>query len=126
MQFQTQYTHKSSPPEINSGKTLVERAGYISAQKRIENMILAGQRLVDYRKSQFDFDGDKIDFDFDDPTRNPNFDMADASQLKYQAEANLAESRARAKKAELDKEALKASQTAQEAQNGLSEQKTGV
>ena len=126
MQFQTQYTHKSSPPEINSGKTLVERAGYISAQKRIENMILAGQRLVDYRKSQFDFEGDKIDFDFDDPTRNPNFDMADASQLKYQAEANLAESRARAKKAELDKEAVKASQTAQEAQNGLSEQMTGV
>jgi len=123
MQFQTQYTHKSSPPETNSGKTLVERAGYISAQKRIENMILAGQRLVDYRKSQFDFEGDKIDFDFNDPTRNPNFDMADASQLKYQAEANLA---ARAKKAELDKEALKASQTAQEAQNEPSEQKTGV
>lgn len=127
MQFQTQYTHKSSPPENNSGKTLVERAGYISAQKRIENMILAGQRLVDYRKSQFDFEGDKIDFDFDDPTRNPNFDMADASQLKYQAEANLAANRiARAKKAELDKEALKASQTAQEAQNKLTEQKKGV
>ena len=123
MQFQTQYTHKSSPPEINSGKSLVERAGYISAQKRIENMILAGQRLVDYRKSQFDFEGDKIDFDFDDPTRNPNFDMDDASQLKLQAEANLAESRARAKRQELDKEALKASQTAQEAQNGLSEHK---
>lgn len=119
MQFQTQYTHKSSPPEINSGKTLVERAGYISAQKRIENMILAGQRLVDYRKSQFDFEGDKIDLDFTDPTRDPNFDMADAFQHDLEIQSRIA----RAKKAELDKEALKASQ---EAQNEPSEQKTGV
>ena len=34
-------------------------------------MILAGQRLVDYRKSQFDFEGvDKIDYDFNDPSRS--------------------------------------------------------
>lgn len=82
MTFQTHFTHKSSPPEKNSGITIVERAGYISAQKRIENMILAGQRLVEYRKQQFDFDGNEIDEDFQDPTRNPNFDMADASQMQ--------------------------------------------
>lgn len=70
-------------PEKNSGKTLVETAGYISAQKRIENMILAGQHLVDFRKSQFDFpDKDSINDDFYDPTRSKNYDMADASQAR--------------------------------------------
>jgi len=89
MIFQTHLTHKSSPPEKNSGITIVERAGYISAQKRIENMILAGQRLVEYRKHQFDFIGNEIDEDFEDPTRNPNFDMADASQLQLALQESL-------------------------------------
>lgn len=104
--FTTPYQEKrfKTPPEVNSGKTLVETAGYISAQKRIENMILAGQRLVDYRKQQFDFPDGKIDEFYDDPTRVANFDLADATQLQLEADANL-----------------KASQTAQEASTSLSD-----
>ena len=41
-------------PEFNSGKKLVETAGYIPAQKRIENLMLAGQRLVAYRMELYD------------------------------------------------------------------------
>lgn len=78
-----------TPPEINSGKSLVEKAGYVSAKTRIENMILAGQRLVDYRKHQFDFPDGNIDEEFNDPTRMSNFDLADATQLQLQVEANL-------------------------------------
>lgn len=91
MVFTTPYKENrfKTPPEENSGKTLVETAGYMSAQKRIENMILAGQRLVDYRKSQFDFPEGEIDESFEDPTRSPNFDLADASQIQIQAEASL-------------------------------------
>lgn len=91
MNFSTPYQEKrfKTPPEVNSGETLVETAGYISAQKRIENMILAGQRLVDYRKGQFDFPDGQIDESFQDPTRSPNFDLADATQLQMQAEASL-------------------------------------
>lgn len=105
-----------TPPEINNGETLVETAGYIPAQKKIENMILAGQRLVDYRKSQnYDFADGKIDEDFMDPTRSPNFDLADATQMQLQAEANLAAAKAAAeaaaKAAEEAQKALEASQT---------------
>lgn len=78
-QFKTDF--KRTPPEKNSGKSIVESAGYIPAQKRIENMILAGQRLVDSRKEQYDFDGE-VDEDYTDPSRSPNFDMADASMMQ--------------------------------------------
>lgn len=109
MIFQTTYSEKlKTPPEINSGETLVEKAGYVSSQKRIESMILAGQRLVELRKAQYDFpQGMEIDETFHDPTRNLNFDLADASQLQIQTEASL-----------------KASQTAQEAQQVPSEAKS--
>ena len=85
MNFGHQYsnTRQRSIPEKNSGKTQVETAGYIPAQKRIENMILAGQRLVDFRKSQFDFEDHKsIDEDFMTLLESKNYDMADASQAR--------------------------------------------
>lgn len=82
MNFQTHYTHQSSKPEQNHGPVLVEVAGYISAQKRIENMILAGQRLIAYRREQFDFEEGSVDEDFNDPTRSSNYDLADAFQTE--------------------------------------------
>lgn len=103
MLFQTKYTHQKSPGEVNLGKKLVERAGYIPAQARIENMILAGQRLIEHRKEMYDFsDGNDIDETFSDPTRSKNYDMTDAFIMSQVIKNN-------AKQREL----LKASQTAQ-------------
>ena len=67
---------------FNSGEKLVETAGYIPAQKRIENLMLAGQRLVASRQALYDCQGgeefdDTIPFD---PTRDPGYDLADAAQ----------------------------------------------
>jgi len=82
MNFVTQFNFISDPPEVNEGKCIVEKAGYIPTKHRIENMILAGQRLVAYRASQFDFATEQdIDENFDDVTRRQNFDLADASML---------------------------------------------
>ena len=58
---------------FNSGEKLVETAGYIPAQKRIENLMLAGQRLIMSRQAMYDSNGGE---EFDDtipidPTRNP-------------------------------------------------------
>lgn len=95
---------KFSPPEQNTGERLIEKAGYIPAQRRIENLILAGQRLSDFRKEQFDFHEQKdIDEDFYDPTRKKSLDLAEA----FQMEQNVLNS-IRAK-------AVEASQTAPEA-----------
>jgi len=104
MIFQTRYTHEKSFPETNLGKRLVEKAGYIPAKDRIENMILAGQRLIEHRMSMYDFDSNKeLDESYYDPTRSKNFDMADAFQMQQNVENNLKQ-----------RELLKASQTAPE------------
>ena len=90
MLFQTKYTHEKSPGEVNLGKNLVEKAGYIPAQARIENMILAGQRLIEHRKELYDFsDGKDIDENFTDPTRSKNYDMSDAFLMSEAIKNNV-------------------------------------
>ena len=116
MRFNTQYDRVRQPAETNSGITLVERAGYISAQVRIENLMLAGQRLVQARKEMYDFPDGKIDFDFNDPTRRKNYDLADGFQDGLKVQAKL----------KAQKEAAEASQTAQEGSNEPPEQQLGV
>ena len=107
MNFSTKYSLQKTPPEVNKGPSHVEKAGYIPAQARIENMMLAGQRLVAHRAEMYDFKELKdIDENFIDPTRSKNFDMADATQIALNIEQ---------KQRELD--ALKASQTAQDGSN---------
>ena len=115
MRFNTQYDRIKQPPESNSGITLVERAGYIPAQQRIENLMLAGQRLVQARKELYDFPDGKIDHNFSDPTRSKNYDLADAFQDGLKVEARL----------NAQKQAVKPSQTAQEPSEEVPEKKTG-
>lgn len=114
MDFQTHYKRNPAPPEINSGEKLVETAGYITAQQRIEAILNAGQRLVEFRKEQFDFSDDsEFDEDFEDPTRSKNFDLADGTNL-----VSLLEHKKRiADEEAIRKKYLKSSQTAQEPQN---------
>lgn len=80
-------------PEFNSGKKLVETAGYIPAQKRIENLMLAGQRLVAHRMELYDCPaGETFDEDLPcDPTRSGDFDLADGTQMALGVNARLAE-----------------------------------
>lgn len=77
-------------PEKNTGETLVEVKGYITAEKRINDMINAGMRLQESRKELYDFyDGNAADLSFSDPTRSPNYDMADAFQSQVAAKNRL-------------------------------------
>lgn len=118
MKFETHYSRTPAPPEINTGEKLVETAGYMTAQQRIEAIMNAGQRLESWRKEQFDF-SDKIDENFFDPTRRKNYDLADAFQDKLSADANLAQA-----KAEAD-DLLKSSQAAQKASGEAEKEKQG-
>lgn len=77
MEFYTQWKRpKKVYVEINSGEIRVEKAGYISAQKRIENLILAGQRLVKSRSESYDFNGEP-DLEYVDISRSKNVDIVD-------------------------------------------------
>lgn len=85
MKIQTRENRMKSPPEVNGGPILVETAGYISKEKRIAALMLAGERLVQARKEMYDIP-EGVDVDEDlvdiDPTRSGNYDLADASQAK--------------------------------------------
>lgn len=106
--FKTQYEEFKRSPEINSGEILVERVGYISARDRIENLLLAGHRLENFRKEQYDFESvDKIDETFTDPTRNKNYDMADAFQDTLALNAKFKNKSAETKVEEKGKEVSK-------------------
>lgn len=73
------------------GEVLTESAGYIPIDKQITDMINAGQRLGDYRKGIYDYDGEE-EIDLNDvkldPTRDADFDEGDALRaLKVSEEA---------------------------------------
>lgn len=88
--FQSITNHKSSPPQRFSQISKTQKKGYITAQQRIEQIMLAGKNLQEYRENQYDFKTESdIDFSLNDPTRSKNFDLADASMLKHQTESNL-------------------------------------
>ena len=108
---------KSNPPkgEVLTSDTQTEQSGYIDPKRQIEDMILAGRRLDEARKNQYDFpSGEDIDEDLYDPTRSGNFDLSDASQMQFEA----------AERIKADK-ALKASQTAQNAPEGVETETVG-
>ena len=91
MVFHSPYNRPQTVGKENSGKSIVDTEGYISPKQRIENLILAGENLDDYRRSHYDFNdgyrGD--DGETMDPLRDRGLDMADVSMMKEQAMANL-------------------------------------
>lgn len=81
MNFETKYERTPYNGEKLDQKSITETAGYIPPKIQIEQMILAGQRLNESRKAQFDYGPDEPDDGYTDPTRDPGYDMADASMV---------------------------------------------
>lgn len=82
MKFVTQYSGHEVKGETISKKTIVDPSGYLDPQRRIENLILAGERLDVYRKDMYQYPYDENedieDESTDDPTMVPGYDLADA------------------------------------------------
>lgn len=88
----TQYVRPEKKGETNSGELKVELKGYVPPQKQVENLMIAGKRLEDYRREAYDFGyGEKADDNYVDPTRKPDFDLADASRLADESNKKLKE-----------------------------------
>lgn len=83
IQFYTQFDRPVGlSNEPVGGEKVVERAGYMSAEKQIKSMLQAGVRLQTYRNEMFDTVDPKVDPGSlsVDPMRSKAFDLADASQ----------------------------------------------
>ena len=103
----SQAMEQSAPPEKTGGPSHISLSGYEPLEAKINNMILAGERLLADRSKMYNFqEGEEVDWSYDDPTREPGFDMADGFQLRLQNNARLRAQKAAndARKAE---EALK-------------------
>ena len=106
--------------ELEKG-SVTEKAGFVPAKVRIENLINAGQRLMESRMNAYDFYDDEIDEEFDDPTRRPGYDLADATQEAMAVQNRLNAQKAAAKAAQKEKKEegtsvpVEPSQNAQEA-----------
>lgn len=87
--------------EVLDNTRITDSAGYVPAKQRIEEMIAAGQRLIDYRRGRYDFPPEVSDDEallFEDPTRRPNFDVVDAVDLAEGAVARIKASAAEKKR----------------------------
>ena len=81
MKFNTPYDRERQPAEKNDGPVLVETAGYVPNQKRIESLIAAGFRLAMIRQDQYDYpDGIDPDNAKVVPSRYGNYDLVDAQR----------------------------------------------
>lgn len=89
--------------EVLNGERITESAGYIPTNVRVQEMVAAGQRLVDYRKGHYDFPpgvevSDKEEAEFNDPTRSANYDLADAARDTREVNARIRDARERSVK----------------------------
>lgn len=102
------YTQFDPPPYEGAemgGPCLVEADGYIPAERQIQNMLLAGERLIAGRREEYDFGPDEaVNMDMPIPHRAPGYDMADASQDARVLERKILEDHEEKKK-ELEKQA---------------------
>lgn len=82
MDIYGKYDRPKSKDEPGGGKSITETAGYIPVKIQVEQMILAGKRLGDWREENYDFGaGVEVPPNVQpDPTRSPSFDLADGSQ----------------------------------------------
>lgn len=89
-------------PKVNAepggGEKITESAGYIPIKVQVESMLIAGQRLGEYRAEKYDFQsGEEVPDDVEpDPTRSGSFDLADATQMGMKVKQRLAEQQKRA------------------------------
>ena len=104
MEFRKAFKFVPSKGEVNSGELMVEKAGYIPAKIRIEQIIDAGKRLIEFRKEQFDYNNGEEDLSPDIRTRSKSYDMSDASQDLQDVELRMAKAKKEAMKAKKPEE----------------------
>lgn len=105
--FYTAYNRPKKVYEINDGEDEVERAGYLTTEQRVENMMRAGERLRESRNYDYQYDPDsRIKkqhlMNADDKLevsqlRNKAFDLVDATNALREIESRKTEREIKAK-----------------------------
>lgn len=92
MKFSTPYNPVFVPTPTDPGEEIVERAGYRPIEKQVQEMLMAGERLKQYRLGYEYGTEEEIDpADSGDITRRSDFDLVDAQNLSAGIKARSAE-----------------------------------
>ncbi len=96
MRFMTAFNFVPCPQLLHDDKEIVETAGYVPRQKTIENLLLCGQRLVEFRKE--DFDGKTVEEALENApiSRVNNLDLGESLNLLSKLSDEARESKANA------------------------------
>ena len=71
MKFVSAYDYVPPVGEKMDEHSLVETAGYVPTEKKIQQMMMAGERLLTVTADQYDYSGEYDEDNFDvDPTRS--------------------------------------------------------
>lgn len=76
---------------------IVDRDGYRDTKTQVMEMINAGERLINFRRDEFEYEEETEDFEID-PTRVPDFDAIDAAKLSAMESKRLERLREQRKK----------------------------
>lgn len=92
------YNRPKVNQEPGGGEKITESAGYIPIKVQVETMLIAGQRLGEYRAEKYDYaGGEEVPDDVvPDPTRSGSFDLADGTQMGMTVKERLVEQQKRA------------------------------
>lgn len=101
---------------------IVDRDGYRDTKTQVMEMINAGERLINFRRDEFEYEEETEDFEID-PTRVPDFDAIDAAKLSAIEKKRL-ERLAIERKKEYEvnleeEEKAKAAEAAKKKENGI-------
>ena len=121
------YSNYERPPGHsikNSGKLIVERAGYIPPRVMIQQMVSAGQNLQAHRERMVDTYLDDVPDDFHDPTRSPGYDLVDAGR-DFQAGQEATERIIKQTRAELERKAKESKDEGRSDRRSKSSDKAG-
>lgn len=90
----SQWSYEAPKGESNNGELVVEQAGYIPAKVQIERLLLAGQRLSDFRKGEFESDYYDPD-DVESPVDPSSLDLVEADEMHRRLVESQEENRRR-------------------------------
>jgi len=85
MDFQTNYAKKEYAPVPMSKELITEQTGYRTTKEIVEGMVLAGQRLSDYRHGMLD----NFDEEYDESQEANEVYMDDPVDIQNAVERNV-------------------------------------
>lgn len=84
--FRTQFSYIAPEGTVIDPESIVDDRGYLPVKQRVDRMIRAGERLMEYRREHYDYaPEEEDDGEFMDPLRSYGLDWTDIQSLQQES-----------------------------------------